>query len=180
MVAMVAVMALVVAAVVPRVTEPTAALVDQALLVLSSSFLTRFMSQNYAIVKGGYIINTIVWDGVGTWPLGPGEQIMLESEARDLGYDWEPEPEPVPQSISPRQMRLWLLSQDAGDGKTMFTKAIEHINAPADTIERQSQQITWDYATEIRRSDPLTSAIGALLGLSSAQIDQAFREAALL
>lgn len=138
------------------------------------------MNQNYAIIKGGYITNIIVWGGEGTWPLGPGEQIMLESEARDLGYDWEPEPEPVPTSISPRQMRLWLLSHPTEGGKTMLNDAVTYINQPADTLEKQQQQVAWEFATEIRRSDPLTISIGTLLGLSSAQIDQAFREASLL
>lgn len=87
---------------------------------------------------------------------------------------------PVPTSITPRQMNLWLLYQDAGGGKTMLDKAIEYINAPTDNVERRAQQITWVKADRILRNDPLTISIGTLLGLSSAQIDQAFREASLL
>lgn len=88
--------------------------------------------------------------------------------------------EPVPASITPRQMKLWLLSQPAEGGKTMYDTAVGHINAPADTVERRAQQIAWVDAKDIIRSDPLVAAIGQLLGLSSTQIDQAFREAALL
>lgn len=77
-------------------------------------------------------------------------------------------------------MRLWLLSQDAGGGKTMLDTAVTYINQPTDVIERRQQQVAWEFATSIQRNDPLTIAISNLLGLSSAQTDQAFREAALL
>jgi len=41
-------------------------------------------------------------------------------------------------------------------------------------------KITWDYATEFLRTDPLIASIGTSLGLTDEQIDVLFRYAAKL
>lgn len=76
---------------------------------------------------------------------------------------------PVPASVTPRQVRLLLLSQN-------LLSQVEAIIAGSD----QATQITWQYASEFRRDDPLLAALATQLGLSSEQIDQFFISAAAL
>jgi hypothetical protein len=54
------------------------------------------------------------------------------------------------------------------------------INAPTDAMERRQQLIDWEKATVIDRANQLVSGIGAMLGLDSDALDQAFREASLI
>ena len=44
----------------------------------------------------------------------------------------------------------------------------------------KAAQITWEFASEFRRDNPLLTALGANLGLTVAQIDQFFIAAAAL
>ena len=76
---------------------------------------------------------------------------------------------PVPVSITPRQCRL-ILSQQG------LLAGIEQTIAGMDEATR----ITWEYALEFRRDDPLLNALGANLGLTDTQIDQFFIAAAQL
>lgn len=71
--------------------------------------------------------------------------------------------------VTQRQARLALLS--AG----LLDSADAAINS-----SDQSIQIAWNYASEIRRSDPAISAVGGALGLSTEQIDVLFKYAATL
>lgn len=72
-------------------------------------------------------------------------------------------------SVTPRQARLALLG--AGLLNQVET-AVTNAGGAA--------KITWDYATQIRRTDPLVTTLGATLGLSDAQIDALFEQAAAL
>lgn len=84
--------------------------------------------------------------------------------------DPTPPPEPViPTSVSPRQVRLLLLQQG-------LLSQVETMIAGLD----QASQITWEFAIEFHRDDPLLNALGAQLGLTEEQIDQFFIEAAAL
>lgn len=78
-------------------------------------------------------------------------------------------PPPIPQTVTPRQARLALL--DAG--------LLDQVQAAIDAAGG-STQITWEYATEINRSDALVVQIGASLNLTDAQIDALFTQAASL
>lgn len=78
-------------------------------------------------------------------------------------------PPSVPYSITPRQVRLLLLQ------KGMLAD-VTAIIAQQDEATR----ITWEYALEYLRSDPLLNQLASNLGLSEEQIDQFFIEAALL
>lgn len=75
----------------------------------------------------------------------------------------------VPASVTPRQVRLLLLAQG-------LLESVEATIASQD----QATQITWAYAQEFRRNDPLLTQLGAGMGLTSAQIDQFFIDAAAL
>jgi hypothetical protein len=89
---------------------------------------------------------------------------------------------PVPSEITQRQMRRWLLSQphSSDPTKTMLDEVNAFINAPTDAMERRQQLIDWEKATVIDRANQLVSGIGAMLGLDSDALDQAFREASLI
>lgn len=75
----------------------------------------------------------------------------------------------VPASVTPRQVRLLLLNQN-------LLSQVETMIAQQD----EATQITWKYALEFRRDDPLLNAMAQNLGLSSAEIDQFFIEASKL
>lgn len=78
---------------------------------------------------------------------------------------------PVPKSVTPRQVRLHLLNQGLLD-------MVEAIIASSD----RATKITWEFATEFRRDDPLLLALSSRpeLSLTSDQIDQFFIAAANL
>ena len=79
-------------------------------------------------------------------------------------------------SISPRQIREWLLSQG-------ITDATVEAAITAQITDPTAQQIALiDYRTAevFVRSDPLVAEIGAALGLTSAQIDAGFLAASQL
>lgn len=84
----------------------------------------------------------------------------------------KPAPAPVPvvpSSVTPRQVRLLLLSQGLLD-------EVEALIAASD----QATQITWQYASEFRRNDPLLEALATQLGLTSQQVDDFFIAAAAI
>jgi hypothetical protein len=82
---------------------------------------------------------------------------------------------PVPPVITPAQLRLWL--NNAGIPANSVDNAIAAI---PDEKQRQEASIRWEYTTEIRRDNPLVDALAQTLGLTEAQVDQAFRDAAKL
>ena len=88
----------------------------------------------------------------------------------------EPIPEseptnPVPASITPRQCRLLLLQQG------LLSQVEAMIAQSTDDVK-----ITWEYALEFRRNDPLLTQFAANLKppLTDAQLDQFFIAAAQL
>lgn len=81
---------------------------------------------------------------------------------------------PVPQSVSPRQLRQWLITAGKLDAVTAALDAIP------DATEKALAQNWWDYSTTFERSHPLVAQIGGALSMSSADIDAAFVAAAAL
>jgi len=86
-------------------------------------------------------------------------------------------PEPlgaVPTSVSRRQLKQWLIVADK-------LAAVEGaLNAIADPTRKAIALNWWVESQDFERSHPLVAAIAAApaVGMSSAEIDQAFREAA--
>ena len=76
---------------------------------------------------------------------------------------------PVPEVVSPRQVRLLLLSQGL----------LENVKAMI-AQQDEATQITWEYAEEFRRDNPLLNQLAANLGLTDQQIDEFFVAAAAL
>jgi hypothetical protein len=83
-----------------------------------------------------------------------------------------PEPEPIT-AITPRQLRLYLLSIDR-------LAEVESIVASLPGADGHAARIEWEYSQEVRRAHPLTAAIGQILGLDSDALDAAFSAAAAL
>ena len=76
-------------------------------------------------------------------------------------------PEPVPQQVTMRQARLELLSRGLLDD-------VEAVIAAAG----REAQIEWEYASLVERSNSVIAVVQAQQGLTDAQIDDLFREAA--
>lgn len=106
-------------------------------------------------------------DGLHTWEVRDesGELIGINQSAERAP--------PVPESVSARQIRLWLIRQ--GISLAQVDAAIDAIPDP---LQRESVRVEWDYAPYIERSHPMLPPIAQALGLSD--IDAAFREAATI
>lgn len=116
----------------------------------------------------------------------PGAQWSLDGEEYD-GLTWldaTPKPTlpeiqaawedrqanpPVPQLVTARQARLALL--DAG--------LLDQVEA-AIAAGSRADQITWEFAVDVRRDHALIANLGAALNLTSERIDGLFRTAATL
>jgi hypothetical protein len=75
----------------------------------------------------------------------------------------------VPSSVTPRQVRLVLLAQG-------LLESVETLIASQD----EATQITWKYASEFRRDDPLLNQLAVNLNLTAEQLDEFFIAAASL
>lgn len=75
----------------------------------------------------------------------------------------------IPASVTPRQVRLLLLQQG-------LLSQVEALIASSD----EATKITWAYASEFKRNDPLLEALATQLGLTSQQVDQFFIAAAAI
>lgn len=80
-----------------------------------------------------------------------------------------------PDTITARQIRLWLLQNDIS--LQMVTDAIATIE---DTLTRDSVSIEWEYAPYIERSHPMLEPLALSLGLTEEDINTAFIEASLI
>lgn len=74
---------------------------------------------------------------------------------------------PEPPVVTPRQARLALL------GAGLLDAVETELAKP----ENKAAQLTWEYALEVRRDDPLIAAIGAALQITDQQIDALFEAA---
>lgn len=90
---------------------------------------------------------------------------VAEIEARKVA------PPVPPEAVTMRQARLALLGAGLLDD---VETALNALSEPAKSAAR----IEWDYSNELQRANPLVVALGAALGLSSAQVDALFITAA--
>lgn len=87
--------------------------------------------------------------------------------------EWAVVVPPVPESVSARQIRLYLIRH--GISLAQVDAAIDAI---PDAQQREECRVEWDYAPYVERTHPMLIPLAAALGLSESQVDQAFREAA--
>lgn len=77
--------------------------------------------------------------------------------------------ERVPASITPRQCRILLLQRGLlSQVETMIAQQNEDV------------RITWEYAIEFRRDDPLLNQLAPAINLTEAQLDQFFIDASMI
>ncbi len=108
-------------------------------------------------------------DGLHTWEVrDKGGAIVGINQSAHL-----PSETPVPESVTARQIRLYLVRH----GITL-SQVDDAIAAIPDAQQRQECQVEWDYAPYVSRSHPMLVPLAAALGLTEAQVDDAFREAA--
>uniref|UniRef100_E6VL45 Uncharacterized protein n=1 Tax=Rhodopseudomonas palustris (strain DX-1) TaxID=652103 RepID=E6VL45_RHOPX len=137
---------------------------------------------NFALTdETGLIVNRIILERPEDWDVPPGHSLYPEgTEPLEIGgtvlggvYTAPRQPPSIPlapvASVTPKQARLALLQAGLLDQ----VEAVIAAGSKAD-------QITWEFATEIRRDDPLLVSIGSGLTLSSDQIDVLFKYAATL
>jgi hypothetical protein len=78
-------------------------------------------------------------------------------------------PPPKPESVTPAQIRLWLIS----NGISLDTVA-QMIASIQDDTTRAAAQVRWEYGLVVLRDDPLVQQMGAALGFTTEQMDAAF------
>lgn len=95
--------------------------------------------------------------------------------------DWSlvecgPTPPPVvPQSVSARQIRLWLIAN--GVSLAQIDTLIDNIS---DLQQQEYTRVEWEYAPYVERTHPMVATFAAALNLTAAQVDAAFITAATL
>jgi len=117
------------------------------------------------------------WISVGN-PKADG-LILLPNRPSDIhqwnGEEWILPIEPVPTSVTARQIRLWLVTH--GISLSSVDAAIANIQ---DETTRQIVSVEWEYAPYVDRSHPMLIPLAFALGMSESAVDEAFREAANL
>lgn len=120
----------------------------------------------------GQVVTFVRDDFPEGWSPPDGCTAVPESELPQ-GWQRAPDTSPVPASVTARQIRLWLVSH----GVSMA--AVEAaIDAIPDATQREMVRVEWEYAPYVERGHPMLGPLASALGLSEAQVDAAFREAA--
>ena len=117
--------------------------------------------------------NTIITDGTVFIPTDPANSDYARLVAANTEIaPYEPPALPVA-PITRRQLRLWLVR----NGVT--TLQVETVIAAIQPDQaREEAWIEWQDASSYERANPLVVQVGQALGLTDAQMDDAFREAA--
>lgn len=113
-------------------------------------------TKTYYLTLSTGIVQPVVWNGETPFPLPDGASISATPP------ELAPAPVVVPESITPRQIRLWLLS---------FGIPLAAIDQALTT---DAAKVEWEFASEIRRDHPLVEALRLALALSHDQVDSAF------
>lgn len=156
--------------------------------------------KNFAIVENGKVINVIVADDdfaqmYSKSPDHIGEcfeydemneddtrvarigeiyingLFVSETQAMDMGLIPDTRIVPVPESITMRQCRLALLDMKL---LPLVDQAINSLPSP----QKEQAQIEWEYASEVRRDNPLIGQLMQALGMDETELDNLFIEGA--
>jgi predicted component of type VI protein secretion system len=124
-------------------------------------------------------IGTVVADPL---PAGLSSVPLSDADAESLrsgNAEWDAAtqsvralPMAVPASVSPRQLRIWLVQH--GISMAAIDSVIDGI---ADQLTRETVRVEWEYAPYVERAHPWLIPLAQALGLEEEQVDQAFREA---
>jgi hypothetical protein len=127
--------------------------------------------------------NTIITDGQGTFipvDVGNGVYQRLIADNTPIGPYVAP-PTPIP-TITATQMLIVLqamgfITETEATDRTIFPTAFSALLSGT-AAENAAIKIRWANLTTVERNDPLVSAFGSLLSLTSEQIDGMFIQAA--
>ena len=95
--------------------------------------------------------------------------VSVDGNYVDITRVWVVIPTSVPETISARQIRLWLI-----DNNISLASVETVINSIEDAQLRERTLVEWEYAPYIERNHPLLEALALNLGLTNEQIDQGF------
>lgn len=128
----------------------------------------------YQLDENGYFIcDLLEGEQAPFWTDVPMPQPI--GKPRFVGGEWvdevEPDPVPVPAQVTMRQARLSLLQAGLLD-------QVQQALAQMPGVEGQAARIEWEYSQTVKRDKPFVIAVGQLLGMTSAQLDQLFVTAA--
>lgn len=128
-----------------------------------------------AILNADGLVVTFVRPDVPAGWTPPDGCTAVPDDQLPAGWQMAPDTSPVPEQITARQIRLWLVAH----GVSMA--AVESaIDAIPDATQREMVRVEWEYAPYIERSHAMLVPLAAALGLDEAAVDAAFREAASL
>jgi hypothetical protein len=105
-------------------------------------------------------------------------QVIIEEDGAVIVRMWIPapvEPVAIPESISPRQIRLWFIQNNIP-----LVTVENAINGIENVVLRETTKVEWEYSPYVERNHPMINNLGAALGLTPEQIDQAFITASVL
>ena len=105
-----------------------------------------------------------------------GEVTEIDLTPEEIAALPPPAPPPPLPAITRRQLRLALLRL----GVTGDQVEAEIAAMPGTPIEREADMIEWRDSLTYERNHRLVVALGAALGLTTAQIDDAWKEAATI
>ncbi len=112
-------------------------------------------------------------------PLWLVAQAIAANMGDELPFEPAPSAPPAPPlvpAITARQLRLALL----GLGLTGAQVEAQIAAMPGTPAQREAAMIEWEYATTYQRDHALVGMLGAALGLTTAQIDNAWQGAATI
>lgn len=101
--------------------------------------------------------------------------VVIQNDGVVITRVYLPNPIVVPETISARQVRLWLVDNDIS-----LDNVEAAINTITDTKLKEKTRIEWEYAPYIERNHPLINSLSQYLGLTSEQVDQGFIAASQL
>lgn len=130
---------------------------------------------SYALVRTDGTVATFVRLDVPEGWSPPEGLLAVPDDELPEGWRLVPELGPVPRTVTARQLRLWLVR--SGLSPAMVDQAIDAI---PDQVDRETVRVEWEYAPYVERSHPWLEPLGSALGMTSAQIDDAFRQASRL
>ena len=107
----------------------------------------------------------VYWDG-SVWGEAPSSPHTVPGPA-----DYLPPPA-VPQSVTPRQIRLALI--DRGIMPEQITQMLSGIE---DEVLRAKALAEWEFASEVKRDHPLIAQLAGALEFTDEDVDEVFREA---
>jgi hypothetical protein len=101
--------------------------------------------------------------------------VSIDDDGVNIVRTWITNPITIPSTVSARQIRLWLISNNIS-----LSSVDTAINNMQDQQLKEKTLVEWEFAPYVERNHPMINNLGLSLGLSSEQIDQAFVEASIL